>query len=303
MQEFTADQVAGEVPFKHTLDFEMTTVPNSSLIEKKASLLLELIAPRNPWVESESVLHPSQMYVPSPTNDQERLINEALLIYRAPFNRIPRFVEPGKVNVNTAAQESVFRGLMWSAITPAAARNTVTPIPFQVEFNKSRSNLSPSSQLPQPNPRLDGNIPTEFPGLMKSGFSTPVTYAGLQSPYNTVTTGLLRPDVLGTARLFATSNMINTGTSLPFNAFVTNQAVSRLANLTTDQSNVFAVRVTIGYFEYDAATGLGAEYGLEEGKARRHRAFYVIDRSVPVAYQEGQDLNTYNCILIRRIIE
>ena len=90
---------------------------------------------------------------------------------------------------------------------------------------------------------------------------------------------------------------------LPHNPYVANSAASKLVNLTTDQSHVFAVRVTIGYFEYDAATGLGAEYGLDEGKARRHRAFYVIDRSVPAAYQEGQDMNTDNCILIRRIIE
>ena len=46
--------------------------------------------------------------------------------------------------------------------------------------------------------------------------------------------------------------------------------------------------------EFLSNTGLGAEYGLDEGKARRHRAFYVIDRSVPVAYQEGQDMNTEN---------
>lgn len=78
---------------------------------------------------------------------------------------------------------------------------------------------------------------------------------------------------------------------------------SRISNLVSYRSNVFAVRITIGYFEYDPVTGLGSEYGAEQGRARRHRAFYVIDRSVPVGFQVGQDLNTENTILVRRIIE
>jgi hypothetical protein len=36
---------------------------------------------------------------------------------------------------------------------------------------------------------------------------------------------------------------------------------------------------------------------------RRHRAFYIIDRSIPVAFQRGQDYNVEKCILLRRFIE
>ena len=66
---------------------------------------------------------------------------------------------------------------------------------------------------------------------------------------------------------------------------------------------MFAVRIMVGYFEYDSLTGIGPEYGWDNGQSRRHRGFYVIDRSIPVAYEPGQDLNTGNCVLVRRIVE
>jgi hypothetical protein len=89
----------------------------------------------------------------------------------------------------------------------------------------------------------------------------------------------------------------------PNNSFTQYYPAARLANLTTDRSNVFAVRVVLGYFEFDSLTGIGQEYGAEQGRAQRHRAFYLIDRSIPVAYEWGKDNNTDNCILVRRIIE
>ncbi len=61
--------------------------------------------------------------------------------------------------------------------------------------------------------------------------------------------------------------------------------------------------MTIGYFEYDPSTGMSQEYGWDNGKTRRHRGFYVVDRSIPVAFEPGVDHNTDNCVLMRRIIE
>ncbi len=36
---------------------------------------------------------------------------------------------------------------------------------------------------------------------------------------------------------------------------------------------------------------------------KRHKGLSLIDRSIPVAYQEGEDLNTDKCILLRRMVE
>jgi hypothetical protein len=36
---------------------------------------------------------------------------------------------------------------------------------------------------------------------------------------------------------------------------------------------------------------------------RYHRAFYVIDRSIPVAHEPGKDHNVWDAVLLRRVIE
>ena len=73
----------------------------------------------------------------------------------------------------------------------------------------------------------------------------------------------------------------------------------RLANVATTRSHVFAVWVTVGYF--DPATG--QELGADTGDIRRHRGFYIFDRSIPVAYETGKDHNVRDAILLRRIIQ
>ncbi len=94
--------------------------------------------------------------------------------------------------------------------------------------------------------------------------------------------------------------------------------VIRRGDMVTNRSNVFAVWVTIGYFEADEfvaadANGalqtkypvlthvnatnfnaiypdgvvLGVERGLTDGTVTRHRKFYMIDRTIPVGFRRG----------------
>jgi hypothetical protein len=80
------------------------------------------------------------------------------------------------------------------------------------------------------------------------------------------------------------------------------QRLMRLPNLTTNQSNVLAVWVTIGLFEYDEVTGIGAEYLSPAGVPERTHTFYLIDRSIPVGFAPGRTLNSDKTILLRRKI-
>jgi hypothetical protein len=76
-------------------------------------------------------------------------------------------------------------------------------------------------------------------------------------------------------------------------SYFRHQTAGRLANTVTPRSNVFAVWVTIGYFD-----------GPNElTPIRRHRGFFIVDRSIPVGYQPGKDLNVQDAIVLRRIIE
>jgi len=41
----------------------------------------------------------------------------------------------------------------------------------------------------------------------------------------------------------------------------------------------------------------------DTGEIKRHRAFYIIDRSIPVGFQRGQDLNVEKTIVLKRYIQ
>ena len=91
----------------------------------------------------------------------------------------------------------------------------------------------------------------------------------------------------------------------------------------TTRSNVYAVWITVGYFEVQTAAQvkaqypawnppatpppdgwyLGRELGIDTGQIERHRAFYIFDRTIPVGFQRGQDLNVNKAILVNRFIE
>ena len=79
----------------------------------------------------------------------------------------------------------------------------------------------------------------------------------------------------------------------------------RLGNLTTTRSNVFAVWITVGFFEVDPITlqPTVREIGVADGTKERYRGFYLIDRSIPVAFEPGQNHNVDSCILSSSIIQ
>ncbi len=79
--------------------------------------------------------------------------------------------------------------------------------------------------------------------------------------------------------------------------------LSRISNFTTSQSNVYAVWITLGYFEVDNNGDRVREVGVLRGEAKRHRAFFIIDRSIPVGFEPGVNHNVDETILLRRYIE
>lgn len=118
--------------------------------------------------------------------------------------------------------------------------------------------------------------------------------------------------------------------------------IQRMSSLTTTRSNVYAVWITVGFFEvkparedariwpryltdadgdsdgdtfidaasetlfnkvYPGGWTLGQEIGIDTGEDRRHRGFYMVDRSRPVAFKPGEDANVSDAILLRRRIQ
>ena len=61
--------------------------------------------------------------------------------------------------------------------------------------------------------------------------------------------------------------------------------------------------MTLGYFEVDSTGAVTIEAGSDTGEIERHRAFYIIDRTIPVGYENGQDHNTDKVFRVQRHIE
>ena len=205
---------------------------------------------------------------------------------------VPTYREPGKINLNTIYSEKVFRGLMNGF---GAGGN------LWDQFCESRRGYDSAAD--------PADYPTEFARPFRSTSGAHLWPGTALTPDRDIESGLLRSDPDNPEKpLFAfesTSDINDTGR----NPYFRYQGLMRLANLTTTRSNVYAVWITVGYFEAkpdDTITGgyqLGREMGAETGEIRRHRAFYMIDRSIPVGFERGEDHNVENTIMLQRYIE
>ena|GEM_PF-2286841 len=124
--------------------------------------------------------------------------------------------------------------------------------------------------------------------------------------------------------------LIDDGASNPYTVL---ENLMRLSDVTTTRSNVFAIWITVGYFEvepfddlneleaenptlrnqlshitdqamfkavYPDGCILGKELGLDTGTVRRYRTFYLIDRSVPVGDFRRGDAPDFKDVIIKR---
>jgi hypothetical protein len=67
---------------------------------------------------------------------------------------------------------------------------------------------------------------------------------------------------------------------------------TRLANTATVRSNVFGIWITVR-----------ESVANDPDSIKLHRAFYIFDRSIPVAFEPGKDHNVWDAVLLRRIIQ
>lgn len=194
------------------------------------------------------------------------------------INQISSWREPGRVNLNTVSDDRV-----WDA--------TVRRVP------------RPATVTSKPSDNLDRS---------DAGFGIPAAIGGTAAAPAEDLLDLYGLDA-GGGTIFA-DPLTTPGQEYADNPQFCCLTSNRLANVATNRSNVFAIWVTIGFFECDAAgnfvmttdvngNATPREMGSDTGEISRHRGFYVFDRSIPVGYVTGRDLNLDDAIRLRRIIQ
>jgi len=297
-----------DVPYPYLLNFfHVSKAATNGADPPRFYRALEYLRVPSPFVGTELQGKPDSFY-----ND-----GNPYQAFHPPFNAIPRYREPGKINLNTVFSPEVFRALLNRPDLGLGVDVEDGTKTIWDTFVWSRrgygavtdGQFSTSSTYPTRYARPF----RAFTGSSLVPLSSIGTAVG-----NEINSTLLRahpkyasdPDNAQRAlfEVASTNNFNDTNR----NAFFRYQAISRLNNLVTTRSNVYAVWITVGYFEAQAGTvdaahpdgyRLGRELGSDTGDIQRHRAFYLIDRSIPVGFSRGRDLNVGNTILLNRFIE
>lgn len=306
------------VQFPHLTNFFLS-VPSGDVPHSLAALLDWVDVP-SPFVGSQVQANP---YAFGASAGHE---------FRTPFNRFSNWREPGLVNINTIFSENVWKGVV-NYLDTNGVMNTAGGTPWKwAELQTSRRGSAAGSMF-----QFDTTnyLPSRFANPFRSAGTShlvppvasgelgPPPQGGVQRPIDAT---LMRVSTGGTnAPLFqfeSAANLNNTNR----NPYFRYQMLQKLSNLITTRSNVYAIWITVGFFEVEPwppsaltwpnadYTGvavnphpdgysLGNELGMDTGEIERHRAFFIIDRSIPVGFIRGRDLNSDKAILLKRFIE
>ncbi len=204
----------------------------------------------------------------------------------APNNSLSNYRYPGKINLNTLQSPNVYAALMG---------NYVAAVSFGV-FNANRIDTT-------------GTLPTSFPWVYRSADAAnlvPSPALMMRSSGPTLFRRTVPNDTNpGGTALFDSNIATGPHNDPTRSAYFKYDMRQRMGNLVTNRSSVFAVWVTVGFFEIDPATGNPTqnEIGADDGSAQRYRGYFMVDRSIPVAFEPGKDHNVDRCVLTYTILD
>ena len=308
----------GQLPnFFHSNDTTVTPPPTPPA-SPNLYRVFEYLGVPSPFIGTETVLNPLVFGNALPDT----------LLHRPPFNTVSTYREPGRINLNTIASERVWNALMDGQPGPTFA-DFLTSRGGYLATGPNWWELAPASK-----PTLYGN-----PFRTASSADKRPTVPGVVPMKRAVNATVFRaegedPDSTNKPLFMKNVPTVEAADSQK-NPYFAYHTLERLGNLTTTRSNVYAVWVTVGYFEVEPVANmgpiyesryslspvqaqtwvqtinpyhpdgfmLGQELGWDTGDVKRHRAFYVIDRSIPVGFERGKDLNAQKTILLKRFIE
>ena len=230
------------------------------------------------FVETQSLFLGTETFLPDDF-DHPNLdaINNAE--FNPQVHGFPNFRVPGKVNVN---QLNVNGGSgtneVWDNLTQG----------FPLRANTLQA------------ARSSGNLTTDFKGVFTTGENAMMVTV---DPRSGATPTLHSSTFDVDATPATTSDPTNLKKDPAGASYFGNELKQKLGSTATIRSSVYSIWVMVGYFEVDEYGRLGAELATDDGGVQRNRAFYVVDRSIPVACEPGKNHNVDKAVLTRSIIE
>ncbi len=227
--------------------------------------LFDYIEVPSRYVGTETYLNPDQYVAAAGSTTQ---ISRG---FAAPYDFVSNYRVPGKININTVSDPDV-----WNAVVDPFGLGLATLAQWQTSLT------------------TDG----PFRPAVAANYGT--------TSENDIDTGVFRP--IGGDPMFeldldnAQDQLGNTER----NAYYRYHEYQRIANSITNRSSVFAIWVQVGYFEVINEAGnevVGNEYEDVNDGTTTNRGFFIVDRSIPVAFEPGKNHNVDRAIRVSSFIE
>lgn len=316
-------------PFRHLLNFFHSS--DTPAAGAEFAKLFDYVHTLPRFRGEIDLINPRRLTSGNPA--EEAVLADMRTLLSPPFNFQYDNQRQARVNMNSLTEFPVWAGLMHGHLNAleftnrAGSPGNADQLSYN-RFLRVRKGYGPSAAIsrvtgtPPYNydpANLDARFPTEFAGLFRSATETgkamdlrsdtnlfrrrPVNGSMLRGfgdlPANDPVSGTPTP----------TSLFVRAGTQAPQpagaplhdrtrNPFMRYQTLMRMPNLATDNSQVFVIRLTIGFFEVDAGTlNLEKEYNADIGQNKRYQATFVVDRSLPVGFVPGEDMNARDIVI------
>lgn len=269
----------------------------------------------NNWLRNLNTQLPllSAAYVPTrfagihttlPANGWTTEHEERTGIYRAirQVNQLSAYREPGRTNLNTIvgfpdpADPTRMRSDVWNAVVAGSLPSPPTAYNDTTFAGRIRRKLTQPAYPAQPKLGINATPAVPGRGNKKQDISNVAEAANPGDSFGTAILQISGTDsytaTIRTGTTVTTSTNSLMRTAIDRNPWHGMYTAMRLGNTATVRSNVFGVWVTLR----EAIPG-------DPESVKLHRAFYIVDRSIPVGYEPGKDHNVRDAVRLRRIIE
>jgi len=239
------------LPFQHLENYFYTGLMTSTThgVPRNLSRVLEYVHAPSLFAGTQTWLNPQTMAVTAAERAGGLHPDDPRHNHQAPFNAVSQQRDPGRMNLNTIYSREVWSCLFHGNPDPGNPGNRVhagPPYEGGISFAGSRRGVAGGVL------DLNANIPTFFGNPFRSQEAGDLVPLLSMVQPDSIDATLYRrsPPGSGNPTLFIAETKSNYDYA-DRNAYFRYQPMSRLGSMITTRSNVYAVWVTIGFFEAD----------------------------------------------------